>query len=81
MILKPISFGTFFQVNSILDDGEEFVLSYMEEGTKGSFKWPTKADMSTEPRSHIIKTLSAPVLVEDISSTRVQYFKFTDIEQ
>ena len=66
----------FPQVINVLEEGEEYCLSYMESGPGRTYKWPSRIDLSQEPRKHILHSLPAPTLIEHLSSSRQQYFSF-----
>ena len=63
-----------FQVEELEED--RVWLRYMVEVKPGVYKWPLKLDRSLELESQIVRLLSKPVLIEELSSSRTQYYKF-----
>ena len=61
---------------TVLEEGQEFFLKYMESGPGTTNRWLAKNDLSQEPRRHILRSLPTPTLVEHLSSSRQQYFSF-----
>ena len=68
-----------FQVKDVV--GEDLVIKYMAESEShpGLFIWPAREDVSRECRKQIVKKMPNPVLREDISSTRLQFFTFAEL--
>ena len=57
---------------------KELQLQYMEEVKQNIYKWPTVKDISVEPIENVVQTLPYPELVEELSSSRRQFFTFKE---
>ncbi|XP_071481542.1 uncharacterized protein [Diadema antillarum] len=62
------------EVKDVLDD--DVIIQYMEQPRPGIFKWPIKDDISRESASNILCRMPDPILLEEQSTTRQQFFSF-----
>ena len=79
VIVSHFFFQSAFQVLKVMD--REVQLKYMEEVKQNIYKWPTTLDISTEPLTNIVQTLPFPDLVEELSSSRIQFFTFKEVKE